>query len=128
MSLPLSIIRYWNHWSLKSALVVWLLFAPNLNADPPSPVEPWQRAIGAWPWLFPRDHGAHPNFKTEWWYFTGNLEDAQQRKFGYQLTLFRRGIQFTPAQPTSRWAVRDSYFGHFAISDLAAANSTSRNG
>jgi predicted secreted hydrolase len=74
--------------------------------------------------MFPRDHGAHPNFKTEWWYFTGNLQDARQgasgRKFGCQLTLFRQGIQFTPVQPTSRWAVRDIYFGHFTISDLAA--------
>jgi predicted secreted hydrolase len=97
-----------------------LFFLPKLRADPPSPTEPWQRAIGAWSWVFPRDHGAHPNFKTEWWYFTGNLKDAQKRKFGYQLTLFRQGIQFTPAQPTSRWAVRDLYFGHFTISDLAA--------
>jgi predicted secreted hydrolase len=70
--------------------------------------------------LFPRDHGAHPNFKTEWWYFTGNLQDEQKRRFGYQLTIFRQGIQFTPAQPNSKWAVRDMYFGHFTISDLAA--------
>jgi len=99
-----------------------LLLLPNLQADstPASPAEPWQRAIGAWPWQFPRDHGAHPNFKTEWWYFTGNLEDGTKRKFGYQLTLFRQGIQFTPAQSSSRWAVRDIYFGHFTISDLAA--------
>jgi predicted secreted hydrolase len=105
-----------------AALAAILLFSPNLKAEPASasPTEPWQRAVGAWSWVFPRDHGAHPNFKTEWWYFTGNLQDAQQRKFGYQLTLFRQGIQFTPAQPTSRWAVRDFYFGHFTISDLAA--------
>jgi predicted secreted hydrolase len=70
--------------------------------------------------MFPRDHGAHPNFKTEWWYFTGNLQDAQQRKFGYQLTIFRQGVQFIPAQSQSKWAVRDIYFGHFTISDLAA--------
>jgi predicted secreted hydrolase len=105
-----------------AAFAAVLLFGPNLQADPPLPTEPWQRAIGAWSWMFPRDHGAHPNFKTEWWYFTGNLENAQPRarQFGYQLTLFRQGIQFTPAQPTSRWAVRDFYFGHFTISDLAA--------
>ncbi|HEV3272471.1 MAG TPA: lipocalin-like domain-containing protein [Candidatus Methylacidiphilales bacterium] len=96
------------------------LVAPPLQADPPLPDEPWQRVIGAWSWMFPRDHGAHPNFKTEWWYFTGNLQDAQQgRRFGYQLTLFRQGIQFTPAQRESKWAVRDIYFGHFTISDLA---------
>ena len=93
---------------------------PLFQADPPSPTEPWQRAIGAWSWVFPHDHGAHPNFKTEWWYFTGNLQDAQRHRFGYQLTLFRQGIQFTPAQTKSRWAVRDIYFGHFTISDLAA--------
>jgi len=105
-----------------AALVAALLFLPLLQADPTpsSAAEPWQRAIGAWSWAFPRDHGAHPNFKTEWWYFTGNLEDAQKRRFGYQLTLFRQGIQFTPAQPTSRWAVRDMSFGHFTISDLQA--------
>jgi predicted secreted hydrolase len=119
MSFSLSIIRRWNPAPLKFAVVAWLLFLPPIKAD--APTEPWQRAIGAWSWVFPRDHGAHPNFKTEWWYFTGNLQDTQQgRHFGYQLTLFRQGIQFTPAQADSKWAVRDMYFGHFTISDLAA--------
>jgi len=70
--------------------------------------------------MFPQDHGAHPAFKTEWWYFTGNLEDTLERKFGYQLTIFRQGVQFTPAQPDSKWGVRDVYFGHLTISDLSA--------
>ena len=109
-------------WLGLAAVVAWLFVGLPLKADPsPTPApEPWQRAIGAWSWVFPRDHGAHPDFKTEWWYFTGNLQDAQQRKFGYQLTLFRQGIQFTPAQSESKWAVRDGYFGHFTISDLGA--------
>lgn len=80
--------------------------------------EPWQRAIGPWSWLFPRDHGAHPNFKSEWWYFTGNLSDTAGRPFGYQLTIFRQGLQFAPMQKESKWAVRDFYFGNFTISDL----------
>ena len=84
--------------------------------------EPWRQAVGPWSWFFPRDHGAHPDFKTEWWYFTGNLQDDHQRKFGYQLTIFRQGIQFTPAQTQSQWAVRDFYFGHFAISDLSTGH------
>ena len=99
-----------------------LALGTHLRADPdaaPSP-DPWQRAIGPWTWSFPRDHGAHPNFKTEWWYFTGNLKDNAGRPFGYQLTLFRQGVQFKPSQPTSQWAVRDFYFGHFTISDIAA--------
>jgi predicted secreted hydrolase len=96
--------------------------SPNLQAaaPPDASTETWQRAIEPRTWLFPRDHGAHPNFKTEWWYFTGNLQDAQQRKFGYQLTLFREGVQFTPAQKQSQWAVRDIYFGHLTISDVAS--------
>ena len=101
-----------------SSAALLLLWPLPLKADL-SP-EPWQRAIEPWSWHFPQDHGAHPHFKTEWWYFTGNLRDAQQRSFGYQLTLFRQGIQFTPAQSQSRWGVRDFYFGHFTISDLAA--------
>jgi predicted secreted hydrolase len=108
-----------NYWSLMGVLAALALLTPHLKADPAS-AQTWQRAIGPWSWKFPRDHGAHPNFKTEWWYFTGNLQDGQKRPFGYQLTIFRQGIQFTPAQANSRWAVRDFYFGHFTISDLAA--------
>ena len=92
--------------------------APVPPAGPPP--EPWQSAVGPWDWSFPRDHGAHPSFKSEWWYFTGNVRDASGRRFGYQLTLFRQGVQYKPAQPTSRWSVRDFYFGHFTISDIAA--------
>ncbi len=104
------------------AILHAILFAVVLchaAADDPA-ADPWQRAIGPWTWSFPRDHGAHPAFKSEWWYFTGNLRDARQRRFGYQLTIFRQGVQFVPAQTGSRWAVRDFYFGHFAISDIDA--------
>lgn len=104
------------------AVALLTLAAPILSADPaPAPPEPWQRAIGPWSWSFPRDHGAHPNFKTEWWYFTGNLkEEKSGRPFGYQLTIFRQGVQYSPTQKHSKWAVRDFYFGHFTISDIAA--------
>jgi len=104
-------------------LLVFFLIVDGFSLSAPMDSAPaattWQRAIGAWPWLFPRDHGAHPNFQTEWWYFTGNLRDAQQHRYGYQLTLFRQGIQFQPSQTQSRWAARDFYFGHFTISDVA---------
>jgi predicted secreted hydrolase len=99
-------------------LVVLALDAENIRAEEAPSPDPWQRAISPWTWLFPRDHGAHPDFKTEWWYFTGNLQDAQHHRYGYQLTLFRQGIQFTPVQKQSRWALRDFYFGHFTISDI----------
>src|SRR5690606_29762503 len=46
---------------------------------------------------FPRDHGAHPEYQTEWWYFTGNLQDEQGRDYGYQFTIFRSAL--TPTLP-----------------------------
>jgi predicted secreted hydrolase len=106
-----------------TAVAAWTLTAPLFAAAPAPPTpDTWQRAIGPWAWSFPRDHGAHPNFKSEWWYFTGNLKDeASGRPFGYQLTIFRQGVQITPAQKNSKWAVRDFYFGHFTISDIAAS-------
>lgn len=63
---------------------------------------------------FPEDHGEHPGFKTEWWYFTGNLADAEGRPYGYQLTFFRSGL---PQQGQGPWAASDVMMAHFAVSD-----------
>jgi len=77
-------------------------------------------ADGSRPLTFPADFGAHPDFRTEWWYYTGNLQTAEGRHFGFELTIFRVGL--TP--PTvelsndSNWSGRDFYFAHFAISDI----------
>ena len=70
---------------------------------------------------FPADHGPHPGFRTEWWYFTGNLQAADGRAFGYQLTFFRQAV--APEEPgaaprASAWATRQVYLAHFAISDI----------
>lgn len=69
---------------------------------------------------FPRDYGAHPRFRNEWWYFTGNLRTADGRRFGYELALFR--IALTPAAPNraSAWATNQIYMGHFALTDVRA--------
>ena len=56
-------------------------------------------------------------YRIEWWYYTGNLEAEDGRRFGYQLTFFRTGLHKQPANP-SRWAVRDLYTAHFAVSDI----------
>jgi predicted secreted hydrolase len=40
---------------------------------------------------FPRDHFNHPDFRTEWWYYTGNLRSAEGRRYGFELTFFRQG-------------------------------------
>jgi predicted secreted hydrolase len=65
---------------------------------------------------FPGDHAAHPAYRIEWWYYTGNLDAADGRRFGYQVTFFRVGVDPAPANP-SRWAVRDVYMTHVAVSD-----------
>ena len=65
---------------------------------------------------FPRDHASHPEFKLEWWYYTGNLETATGRRFGYQVTFFRVGVDPAPENP-SAWAVRDLFMAHLAVSD-----------
>jgi|WetSurMetagenome_2_1015567.scaffolds.fasta_scaffold15022_3 predicted secreted hydrolase len=66
---------------------------------------------------FPVDHGAHQNFQTEWWYFTGNLKSEQGDDFGYQLTFFRRALQpqVNVTNRTSDLAVNQIYMAHFTI-------------
>ena len=59
---------------------------------------------------------SHPDYKIEWWYYTGNVKAADGRRFGYQITFFRVGIDHAPANP-SKWAVRDLYMTHLAVSD-----------
>src|SRR4051812_11936760 len=65
---------------------------------------------------FPRDHGSHPDLRTEWWYVTG-FAQAQGREFGFQLTFFRTRVD--EAQPlASRFAARQLVFAHAAITDV----------
>lgn len=78
------------------------------------------RAVEPREFVFPRDHGPHPDYATEWWYFTGNLSSTDARRFGYQLTLFRVGLApGTPAND-SAWRTHQVYMGHLAISDITA--------
>lgn len=70
------------------------------------------------PFSFPADHGEHPEFKTEWWYFTGNLSDQAGLAYGYQLTFFRTGLA-TPAGKVAQgpWTPDAVMMAHFAVSD-----------
>jgi predicted secreted hydrolase len=79
-------------------------------------------ADGSRPLTFPADFGAHPEFRTEWWYYTGNLQTPEGRHFGFELTIFRVGLLPPTAQlpNDSTWAGRDVYFAHFAVSDIGA--------
>jgi predicted secreted hydrolase len=71
---------------------------------------------------FPSDHGPHPDYQTEWWYYTGNLETADGRHFGFQLTFFRRALlpSYQRQDRPSNWATDQIYLAHFALTDVAA--------
>jgi predicted secreted hydrolase len=101
------------------------------------------RASAPRTFTFPADHGPHPEFRTEWWYFTGNVTATDGREFGYQLTFFRSALADsaaflarhaaadpaggaavdtdTPAAGTSAWRTRHAYMAHFAVSDIGAS-------
>jgi predicted secreted hydrolase len=79
------------------------------------------RAEGPTDLEFPADHGPHPDYQTEWWYYTGNLVSDGGEGFGYQLTLFRRALAppRSRAERESTWAADQVYMGHFALTDVA---------
>jgi len=80
--------------------------------------EGFARAVEPVELQFPRDHGAHPEFQTEWWYYTGNLADAAGNEYGYQLTFFRRALSAGIPKRASDLATNQVYMAHFAISDV----------
>jgi predicted secreted hydrolase len=101
----------------KVALLVMAIAGLVQDAGPATrDAGPWREAKPGYVYSFPRDHAAHPDFKIEWWYYTGNVRTAEGRRFGYQVTFFRVGIDHTPLNP-SKWAVRDLYMTHLAVSD-----------
>ena len=72
---------------------------------------------------FPRDHGSHPGYRTEWWYYTGNMRSKSGERFGFQLTFFRTQISPSDAreewpEPASNWRTQQIYMAHAAVSDL----------
>ena len=72
---------------------------------------------------FPEDHGPHENFRTEWWYYTGNLASAGGERFGFQLTFFRSritppGAETGQPQPASAWRSPQIFLAHAALSDI----------
>jgi predicted secreted hydrolase len=77
----------------------------------------FREAMPGYKYEFPRDYFNHPDFQTEWWYYTGNLKSADGRAFGFELTFFRIGASRVNAQ-RSDWAVNDVYMAHLALSDI----------
>ena len=80
-------------------------------------VAQYRTALPGYRYEFPRDHFNHPEYQTEWWYYTGNLKSPDGHRFGFELTFFRQGVSRDPAK-TAAWELRDLYFAHLALSDL----------
>jgi predicted secreted hydrolase len=80
----------------------------------------FMRVTGPRTFSFPADHGAHPAYRTEWWYFTGNVDAADGRRFGYQLTLFRNAVSAAAPPIDSDWATNQVWMAHLAVTDVAA--------
>lgn len=78
----------------------------------------FERAVEPRDFRFPADHGPHPGFRTEWWYYTGNLETREGRRFGFQLTFFRSALTATPQARASEWGASEAWLAHFALSDV----------
>ena len=98
--------------------VAWIVGASTIafsEAVSPSSFE--QAAVG-YQYEFPRDHGSHPSYRTEWWYYTGHLHEKAGRVFGFELTFFRRAIPPEDVKTNpSQWSVNHLYLAHFAITD-----------
>lgn len=98
-------------------LVLWgVAEAQGASAD-------FLKVTGPCAMTFPKDHGAHPGYRTEWWYYTGNVRTASGRLFGFQLTFFRS--QLSPGVDdavldgsSSPWRTNQLYFAHAALSDV----------
>ena len=90
--------------------------APGGTAETSGPASQSGRVLSGYSFQFPRDHFGHPEFESEWWYYTGNLFTAPGRHFGFELTFFRRARAVDSAQP-SAWDLDQVYLAHFTITD-----------
>ena len=78
--------------------------------------EHYRRVTEPVPLEFPADHGSHPDYRSEWWYFTGNLDTGDGRRLGFQYTLFRFGLDQSDPRD-SQWTASDTWMAHLALSD-----------
>ena len=116
--------------ALLAALVVGHVLADD-TAEPPSQLAEllgsdadagFARALAPRTFAFPEDHGPHPEFRNEWWYVTGNLEDEDGRRFGFELTIFRFALTPSVPRSSSAWRTNQVYIAHLAVTDAEDEN------
>jgi predicted secreted hydrolase len=99
--------------------------APQVSIAPSEFAAPFDAALEPIELVSPSDHGAHPTFQNEWWYYTGRLETSNGGRYGYQLTFFRRGLAPEAGARVSRLATNQIYFAHLALTDLSGGEHVS---
>lgn len=102
------------HRGIRYALTVLLLLGSTGHAAD------YELALPGYHYRFPRDNFNHPDYQTEWWYYTGNVTSSAGHRFGFELTFFRQGV--SRRQDTSPWYVHDLYLAHFALSDITGGH------
>src|SRR5271165_5712783 len=93
-----------SRWFMRSSWRTWLAF---LILVQPATAQ-YKAALPGYHYDFPRDHFNHPDFQTEWWYFTGNVTATDGHRFGFELTFFREGVN-REIKERSTWDIQDVY-------------------
>ena len=92
-------------------LISFFLAAAALSAE-------YRKALPGYHFQFPRDHFDHPEFQTEWWYYTGNVQTADRHRYGFELVFFRQAKRRGPSDNPSAWRADDLYLAHLALTDI----------
>jgi predicted secreted hydrolase len=100
-------------------LLLAMLMASPVGSQEAEPASSFRPALPGYEYRFPRDLYSHDNFRIEWWYYTGHLEEAAGRSFGYQLTFFRVALDGKDkVDNPSQWKIDHIYFAHMTLSDI----------
>jgi len=110
-------ITFEKFFSFSIALIGCWLLATSFT---------YQLALPGRKLSFPADHYSHPDFKTEWWYYTGHLQSDGGKRYGYQVTFFRFGVRDRQKETKEPPLFSELYMAHFALSDIAAKKFTFR--
>ena len=112
------LLAYWSFPGCKESTEAGFGPSSVLFSGGDDDTESYARALGPRKFSFPADHGPHDDYKTEWWYFTGNLDDPAGRQFGYELTFFRFALSPHLVPSGSAWRSNQLYMAHFALTDV----------
>src|SRR5947209_15240978 len=101
---------------MKSRLIACLeMLALSVTA------QQWRIALPDYHYEFPRDHFNHDDYRTEWWYYTGNLRAGDGHRFGFELTFFRQAVHLPGEELTASeevWRPDQIYVAHLALTDI----------